>query len=108
MSSDSGCRSTGNDLGGQDARGSAPDLSWVYLQHTDDIGHRDGDGPSMDLAVRWVDARVSGFGRGSGTKPAIFRRGWLVIVTTDHGRTSSNGKGHGGQSDKAHNLDRKQ
>jgi predicted AlkP superfamily pyrophosphatase or phosphodiesterase len=78
---------------------SAPDLSWVYLQHTDDIGHRDGDGPSMDLAVRWVDARVSELWTAVQERGQQFaNEDWLVIVTTDHGRTSTNGKGHGGQS----------
>ena len=84
---------------------SAPDLSWVYLQHTDDIGHRDGDGPSMDLAVRWVDARVSELWASVQARSQQFvDEDWLVIVTTDHGRTSSNGKGHGGQSDRERTI----
>ena len=84
---------------------SAPDLSWVYLQHTDDIGHRDGDGPSMDLAVRWVDARVSELWTAVQERGQQFaNEDWLVIVTTDHGRTSSNGKGHGGQSDRERTI----
>ena len=84
---------------------SAPDLSWVYLQHTDDIGHRDGDSPSMDFAVRWVDARVSElWGAVQARSQQFSGEDWLVIVTTDHGRTSSNGKGHGGQSDRERTI----
>ena len=84
---------------------SAPDLSWVYLQHTDDIGHRDGDSPSMDFAVRWVDARVSElWGAVQARSQQFVGEDWLVIVTTDHGRTSSNGKGHGGQSDRERTI----
>lgn len=84
---------------------SAPDLSWVYLQHTDDIGHRDGDSPSMDFAVRWVDARVSElWGAVQARSQQFVGENWLVIVTTDHGRTSSNGKGHGGQSDRERTI----
>ncbi len=84
---------------------SAPDLSWVYLQHTDDIGHRDGDSPSMDFAVRWVDARVSElWGAVEARSQQFVGEDWLVIVTTDHGRTSSNGKGHGGQSDRERTI----
>ena len=84
---------------------SAPDLSWVYLQHTDDIGHRDGDGPAMDLAVRWVDARVSELYAAVQTRSQQFAsEDWLVIVTTDHGRTSSTGKGHGGQSERERTI----
>ena len=92
-------------LAAETLRESAPDLSWVYLQHTDDIGHRDGDGPSMDLAVRWVDARVSELWAAVQTRSQQFvNEDWLVIVTTDHGRTSSNGKGHGGQSDRERTI----
>ncbi len=29
-----------------------PDLSWIYLQYTDDAGHSFGDGPQLDEAVR--------------------------------------------------------
>ena len=84
---------------------SAPDLSWVYLQHTADIGHRDGDSPSMDFAVRWVDARVSElWGAVQARSQQFVGEDWLVIVTTDHGRTSSNGKGHGGQSDRERTI----
>ena len=84
---------------------SAPDLSWVYLQHTDDIGHRDGDSPSMDFAVRWVAARVSElWGAVQARNQKFVGEDWLVIVTTDHGRTSSNGKGHGGQSDRERTI----
>ena len=84
---------------------SAPDLSWVYLQHTDDIGHRDGDSPSMDFAVRWVDARVSElWGAVQARSQQFVGEDWLVIITTDHGRTSSNGKGHGGQSDRERTI----
>ena len=84
---------------------SAPDLSWVYLQHTDDIGHRDGDSPSMDFAVRWVDARVSElWGAVQARSQQFSGEDWLVIVTPDHGRTSSNGKGHGGQSDRERTI----
>ncbi|MGX7835837.1 hypothetical protein ACWKSR_11865, partial [Campylobacter fetus subsp. venerealis] len=32
-----------------------PDLSWVYLQYTDDIGHQFGDGPETDLAITYSD-----------------------------------------------------
>jgi len=83
----------------------APDLSWVYLQHTDDIGHRDGDGPAMDLAVRWVDARVSELWSTVETRAQRYKNEhWLVVITTDHGRTLSDGKGHGGQSDRERTI----
>src|SRR4029077_6739382 len=37
----------------------APDLSWVYLEYTDDIGHRFGNGEQEDKAVAYVDNQVA-------------------------------------------------
>ena len=83
----------------------APDLSWVYLQHTDDIGHRDGDGPSMDGAVRWIDARVQElYSAVKAREQKAADEDWLVIVTTDHGRKPSDGKSHGGQSERERTI----
>lgn len=83
----------------------APDLSWVYLQHTDDIGHRDGDGSSMDRAVRWIDARVLElYAAVKAREQHATDEDWLVIVTTDHGRKSSDGKSHGGQSERERTI----
>ena len=84
---------------------SAPDLSWVYLQHTDDIGHRDGDGHAMDRAVRWIDARVLELYSAVKARERLAAdEDWLVVVTTDHGRKSSDGKGHGGQSERERTI----
>jgi len=76
-----------------------PDLSWVYLQHTDDVGHLSGDGPEMDRAVRWIDARLAQLWRAVQARQAEHAaEDWLVLVTTDHGRSAEDGKHHGGQS----------
>lgn len=74
-----------------------PDLSWVYLQHTDDAGHAHGDGDAFYSAVREADARVGRIWRAVQERQ---RRGedWMIVVTTDHGRDPRTGKGHGGQS----------
>jgi predicted AlkP superfamily pyrophosphatase or phosphodiesterase len=76
-----------------------PDLSWVYLQHTDDVGHARGDGDSFDAAVQQADAQV---GRiwAAVTRRQALGEDWLMIVTTDHGRDPVTGKGHGQQSDR--------
>jgi predicted AlkP superfamily pyrophosphatase or phosphodiesterase len=76
-----------------------PDLSWVYLQHTDDMGHAHGDSERFYEAVRQADAQV---GR---IWDAVQRRqaqgeDWMIVVTTDHGRDAATGRGHGGQSDR--------
>lgn len=74
-----------------------PDLSWVYLEYTDDIGHMFGDSEQMDDAVQKADRQVQRIW------DAVKRRqemgeDWMIVVTTDHGRDSLTGKNHGGQS----------
>lgn len=76
----------------------APDLSWVYLQYTDDIGHAHGDGELMDLAVRFADEQVGYIWNAVTERQRRHGEEWLVIVTTDHGRDSATGRSHGGQS----------
>jgi predicted AlkP superfamily pyrophosphatase or phosphodiesterase len=36
----------------------APDLSWVYLEYTDDMDHRYGDSPQFYTAVEMMDKQV--------------------------------------------------
>ena len=78
----------------------APDLSWVYLEHTDDMGHRYGDSKEFYDAVEAADARVKKIWDAVQYRKQKFREDWLVIVTTDHGRDAKTGKNHGGQSDR--------
>ncbi|WP_370592782.1 alkaline phosphatase family protein [Roseivirga sp. E12] len=78
----------------------APDLSWVYLEYTDDMGHRYGDSPQMAKAVELADAQVGRIWKAVQQREAQYDEDWLIIITTDHGRTAVNGKGHGGQSDR--------
>ena len=75
----------------------APDLSWVYLQHTDDVGHMHGDSDAMDDAVRRADAMVGRIWAAVQQREALGEQ-WMLVVTTDHGRDARTGKGHGGQS----------
>lgn len=74
-----------------------PDLSWVYLQHTDDAGHMHGDSEAMDEAVRRADAMVERVWAAVQRREALGER-WMIVVTTDHGRDAATGRGHGGQS----------
>lgn len=76
----------------------APDLSWVYLQHTDDIGHRYGDGKQMEAAVRVMDRQVGQIWNAVQRRESEQAESWLVFVTTDHGRDALTGKNHGRQS----------
>jgi predicted AlkP superfamily pyrophosphatase or phosphodiesterase len=74
-----------------------PDLSWVYLQHTDDAGHAHGDSEAFITAVRQADARVGRIWEAVKQRQAMGEE-WMIVVTTDHGRDARTGKGHGGQS----------
>jgi len=78
-------------------RAEGPDLSWVYLQYTDDAGHRYGDGPDMDAAVQAMDRHV---GEITGALAQRSGEDWLVVVTTDHGRDAIDGREHGEQSER--------
>ena len=75
----------------------APDLSWVYLQHTDDAGHAHGDSEPFFAAVRHADALVGRIWEAVKQRQAL-GEDWMIVVTTDHGRDARTGKGHGGQS----------
>lgn len=74
-----------------------PDLSWVYLQHTDDAAHANGDSEASDAAVRLADAQVGRIWNAVKARQAL-GEDWMIVVTTDHGRDPRTGKGHGGQS----------
>lgn len=79
---------------------SAPDLSWVYLQYTDDIAHEFGDSPEMTSAVREKDEQVGRIWAAVQDRQVMHDEDWLMVVTTDHGRDVQTGKDHGGQSDR--------
>ena len=76
-----------------------PDLSWVYLEHTDDVAHASGDSDAFRTAVREADARVGRIWQAVKQRQAL-GEDWMIVVTTDHGRDARTGKGHGGQSDR--------
>jgi predicted AlkP superfamily pyrophosphatase or phosphodiesterase len=76
-----------------------PDLSWVYLQHTDDMGHLYGDGERFQAAVQEADARVGRIWQAVQRRQAL-GEDWMIVVTTDHGRDPATGKGHGGQTER--------
>jgi len=77
-----------------------PDLSWIYLQYTDDMGHRFGNSEKFYEAIRMADAQVGKVWEAIKARENKFSENWLIIVTTDHGRDSINGRHHGGQSDR--------
>ncbi len=77
-----------------------PDLSWVYLEFTDDMGHRFGDSPQFHEAIENADRQIKKIWDAIKLREEKFQEDWLIIITTDHGRSAETGKDHGGQSDR--------
>ncbi len=75
-----------------------PDLSWVYLEHSDDVGHMYGDGPQLRGTIAYEDALIGLIWDAVKLRAKNTGEDWLVIVTTDHGRDPKNAQNHGGQS----------
>lgn len=77
-----------------------PDLSWVYLEYTDDMGHMYGDSPEFTDAVRKADTQVGRIWSALEQRMKTYNEEWMIVITTDHGRDAQTGKNHGGQSDR--------
>ncbi|CAL1519338.1 alkaline phosphatase family protein [Chitinophaga sp. MM2321] len=81
-------------------RTDAPDLTWVYLEYTDDMGHRYGDSERMYAAIKMMDDQVGRIWDALEYRRKNFGEDWLIFITTDHGRDAASGHNHGGQSDR--------
>lgn len=77
----------------------APDLSWIYLEYTDEMGHRHGNGKMLDDAVLMMDQQIKKIWEAIQYRQGNFNEDWEIYITTDHGRENS-GYGHGGQTDR--------
>lgn len=82
----------------QTIKDQSPDLSWIYLEYTDDMGHMYGDSPQFHDAVKMMDTQVGKILEAIAYRKKHYHEDWLLILTTDHGRSEKDGKGHGGQS----------
>jgi len=78
----------------------APDVSWVYLEYTDDMGHAFGDGKQFYDAIQMMDNQMSRIWQAIQYRRKKFHEDWLIMITTDHGRDSATGRNHGGQSNR--------
>lgn len=78
----------------------APDLSWVYLEYSDDMGHKYGDSEQFTKALSYVDNQIGKVWEAIEYRKKNFKEDWLIVITTDHGRDAKTGKNHGGQSDR--------
>ncbi|WP_034044957.1 alkaline phosphatase family protein [Wocania ichthyoenteri] len=78
----------------------APDLSWIYLEYTDDMGHRFGDSDQFHDAVKIADKQIGKVWKAINYRRKQFNESWEIFITTDHGRDKETGQGHGGQSER--------
>ncbi len=81
-------------------RSISPDLSWVYLEYTDEMGHMHGDSKQFYSAVEKMDNQMQKLWEAIQYRQKQFGEDWLIFITTDHGRDATTGKNHGGQSDR--------
>ncbi len=86
-------------LAAEHIRAQGPDLTWVYLQHTDDVAHAYGDSEPFFEAVRQADVQLDRIWAAVKHRQAL-GEDWMIVVTTDHGRDAVTGKGHGGRSER--------
>ncbi|MBL7744078.1 MAG: alkaline phosphatase family protein [Chitinophagaceae bacterium] len=77
----------------------APDLSWVYLEYTDEMGHRHGNSGQLDNAVVAMDKQLQRIWEAVQYREKNFNEEWQIWITTDHGR-EENGYHHGGQTER--------
>lgn len=77
-----------------------PDLSWVYLEFSDDMGHGFGDSERFYASVHFEDNLVGRIWEAIKLREENYNEEWLLVVTTDHGRSPDDGKHHGGQTER--------
>ena len=74
------------------------DAAFVYLGDIDVVGHDAGSlSPEYRASIEWADARVGDLLAAVRRRLSYAREDWLILVSTDHGRTDAGG--HGGTSD---------
>lgn len=78
----------------------APDLSWVYMEFTDDMGHKYGDSQQFHDAIMTADKQIGKVWEAIKERQSKYNEDWLIVITTDHGRDAETGHNHGGQSDR--------
>jgi len=81
-----------------------PDLSWVYLEYPDDVGHYFGDSSEQVAAVQFIDEQLGKIWAAVSARQQSENEDWLLIVTTDHGRDADTGRHHGDQSERERTI----
>src|SRR5688572_24349423 len=62
-------------------RKDAPDLSWVYLEYTDEMGHRHGNSPQHIEAVKKMDTQLQQLWDAIQYRQQNFNEEWVIYVT---------------------------
>jgi hypothetical protein len=62
------------------------------------MGHEYGDSKQMEQAVTHLDHQIGTLWKAIQYRQKKHKEQWLIIITTDHGRSAVDGRGHGGQS----------
>ncbi|UYM15823.1 alkaline phosphatase family protein [Endozoicomonas euniceicola] len=75
------------------------DFIFLQLDEPDGVGHDHGFGSEYDQSLREADQRLGDILDAIDQSEQNTNSEWLVLVTTDHGRTPGSGTGHGGQSE---------
>jgi predicted AlkP superfamily pyrophosphatase or phosphodiesterase len=74
------------------------DAAFVYLGNVDVVGHATGSlSLEYETAIAQADRQVGALLAALARRRTSYREDWLILVSTDHGRTD--GGGHGGESD---------
>ena len=81
----------------------APDLSWVYLEYTDEMGHRHGNGKMLTDAVLMLDKKLGKLWNAIQYRQQNFNEEWQIYITTDHGR-QDDGYHHGEQGQRERTI----
>ncbi|MGC4234173.1 MAG: alkaline phosphatase family protein [Niabella sp.] len=77
----------------------SPDLTWVYLEYTDEMGHRHGNSNYLTDAVKILDRQIARLWEAIQYRQQHYNEDWQIYITTDHGR-EDNGYHHGGQTNR--------
>jgi predicted AlkP superfamily pyrophosphatase or phosphodiesterase len=81
-------------------RSEGPDLTWVYLEYTDDMGHMYGNSGRFEKAIEIMDDQVRRIWEATQSRERMEGDKYEIYITTDHGRDNETGKNHGGQTDR--------
>jgi predicted AlkP superfamily pyrophosphatase or phosphodiesterase len=74
-----------------------PDAAFVYIGNVDEVGHATSTlAPEYRAAMEVADAHVGALVAAVRRRPTYANEDWLILVSTDHGRTDDGG--HGGYS----------